>query len=132
MYEYSWVEFGADIKKITEMIRQKGRKFTGIYCASEGGHQLASVLAGHFELPLSTKPPIERDRDGELVYNPDIMIVDDVANTGLTLGEFHRAGFFIVTIFRNPEGYVTPDVYAREKDTRYIVFPWQKEKPPKS
>lgn len=130
MYVYTWADFGTDVQKITEMLKRSNLKFTSIYCASPGGEMLSGFLSAYFNIPLHRhNPPIERD-GGELIYNPDLMIVDDVANTGLTLGEFHRAGFFIVTIFRNPEGYVTPNVYAREKDTRHIVFPWQTEKAP--
>ncbi len=130
MYKYSWAEFGADFKEITKRLQRSSRKFESIYCASPGGMPLAVCLSLYLGIPLQTDPPSDKNKKHELIYDPEILVVDDVANTGLTLGALHLTGFFIITLFRNPEGHVTPNIYAREKDTRYILFPWQKEKAP--
>ncbi|TSC89301.1 MAG: hypothetical protein G01um10143_682 [Parcubacteria group bacterium Gr01-1014_3] len=128
MYRYSWTEFGSDFKKITKRLRGSAWKFTSIYCASPGGMPLAVCLSIYLGIPIQKDPPSDQNKKHELVYDSELLVVDDVANTGLTLGALHLAGFFIVTLFRNPEGNVTPNIYMHDKDTRYILFPWQSEK----
>lgn len=130
MYKYTWTEFGRDLEEITKRLDRSPRKFKSIYCASSGGMPLAVCLSLYLGIPIQNDPPAELNKKHELVYDAEILVVDDVANSGLTLGALHLAGFFIVTLFYNPEGHVKPDIYPREKDTRYILLPWQKEKDP--
>ncbi len=131
MYRYTWQDFVEDFITIRLALKRDGRKFTGIYCASDGGLPLAACLSTYFGIPLHTTPPIERDGNGDLVYDADLMIVDDVADNGRMLGEFNRAGFFIVTLFKNRQGVVSPNIYTKELPSpQHIAFPWQKENDP--
>lgn len=133
MYRYTWNEFGRDFTKVTQTLKKCGRRFTEIYCASPAGLPFAMCLSRYMDIDLRfdhRNPPLERERNGELIYDANLLIVDDVANTGLTLGELHRAGFFIVTLIKHPKASVTPDLYMKELDTNQVLFPWQAEKAP--
>jgi hypoxanthine phosphoribosyltransferase len=63
------------------------------------------------------------------LHEASILIADDVADTGLTLGSVHdfcrgKVGRVrTATIYTKPRSVVTPDYTWRETD-RWITFPW--------
>ncbi|MBU7013198.1 MAG: phosphoribosyltransferase [Theionarchaea archaeon] len=80
----------------------------------------------HTELPEITVPLTEP------IENKNILIVDDVADTGKTLKvvkeDIRKKGcrdVRIAVIAKKPQSIVDPDYYIFQTD-RWIIFPWEK------
>src|SRR5713226_7823815 len=71
--------------------------------------------------------PVTSDVTGKRV-----LVVDDVADTGLSLRTVSRhlrekgaLGIKVCTIYLKPHSVFTPDFYAR-KTTKWVIFPWER------
>jgi hypoxanthine phosphoribosyltransferase len=53
------------------------------------------------------------------------MIVDDIADTGITLKEFEGVNIASATLFYKRRSSVKPTFYVEETD-KWIVFPWER------
>ncbi|MHC1605010.1 MAG: phosphoribosyltransferase [Candidatus Methanofastidiosia archaeon] len=78
------------------------------------------------ENPIITVPLTEN------VKNLNVLIVDDVADTGKTLLEVKKhvlekgaKNVRISVIAKKPKSIITPDYYIFETD-KWIIFPWEK------
>ncbi len=121
---YLWEDFEADKEKIVKTILQENgnnrnnlhQKFDGIHGIEMGGVVLAICL--HYRLGL----PIIRTKK-EITERT--LIVDDIADSGHTLSPYYKRNF-IVTLFKNPNSKVEPNIWMREKEPdTYIYFPWE-------
>lgn len=140
---YSWDEFAIDVEKIACAVEKSGKKFTHVYGVPRGGLLLAICLSHRLGLKLLLELPDGRTRfepmccalrmmartPKEVLQLKDskVLIVDDIADTGRTLRKFQWRGFFIATLFRHPKSTAYPQVAIREKDDRWVVFPWETE-----
>ena len=138
---YTWEEFDIDAEKIARAIEGSSRRFYYIYGPPCGAFPLVTKL--HHRLGLESLleirelhrpnsglnyPSLEYQREFH-EWEKSILVVDDIADTGKTLKGFHGRGIFIATIFRHPNCSFEPDISIREKDDRWIIFPWEdKEK----
>lgn len=102
-------------KKIKENM---GEKIPGIYGLPRGGLVPAVMLSHKLNAPLLLAPC------------EGCVVVDDIADTGITLKHFADKGFKIAVIWYKPRSTVKPDFFAM-KDSRtkmggaWIVFPWE-------
>lgn len=133
---YTWEEFATDVEKITNAIKETGRKFSNIYGIPRGGLTLAVCLSHRLNIPLREHVPLteldfilsEFDRSKkELIEDcvKQFLIVDDIADTGATLKKYQDNGFFIITLFKHNQSVVEPDIWIRKKEDSWIVFPWE-------
>lgn len=130
--KYAWEEFETDARKIADTIKSWDKEFPHIYGLSRGGLTLA-VRLSHLLLPDHKRKLLSFSRFSIITQLPEslekfqdsILIVDDIADTGETLSLFKEHNFFIVTLFKHPQSIVTPDIWIREKDSRWIEFPWE-------
>ena len=123
---YPYSEYQEDIHVIAERVRDTGRPFEKIHGLPRGGLVPAVHLSNLLKLDLCfdfiNPDPVCWCRESAA----KILVVDDIAHTGQTLKRFHDAGFFIATLFYDPENsIVRPDIYAREKDWRWIDYFWE-------
>lgn len=116
MYQYySWKEFEKDIPKIVKLIKRKKLKFDNIFGIPRGGLCLAVCLSHHLGVPLADK------------IKPNTLIVDDISDTGETLSKYRKYNNPTATIFCHPKTKLTPDVWIRKKENKWIVFPWEQK-----
>ena len=106
-----------DFDKSVDYIANQCNRFTlsGIYGIPRGGLCLAVALSHKLNVELIEKP----------IKNS--LIVDDVFETGITLGKFKNiegANFFVLVSKKKPIWWKTVDL-SQEKE--WIVFPWENE-----
>lgn len=118
-----WAQLENYVEKLAESIQNKMTKVTGVYGLPRGGLVPAVMLSHKLNVPLLLAPC------------EGCIIVDDIADTGVTLKHYAEKGFKIAVLWYKPRSVVVPDFYA-VKDSRgkmggaWIVFPW--ETPPSS
>lgn len=117
---YSYQEFGQDADFLIAMLCPFKDKFDGVWGPPIGGVFLAGVLCYGLDLPFLSEPKSHRT-----------LIVDDIIDTGKTLGRFYGDNF-IVSLFYNPKSPVVPSEYCHLKEGKeWVVFPWAKNDKPK-
>ena len=107
----TWFQFQNAVAVIAR--HYEGRAFNGIYGVPRGGLPLAVTLSHYLKLPLLDAP------------EDDILIVDDIYETGRTLKEFKSFDGCAYTV------WITKDVptfyFAADAATKneWVVFPWE-------
>ncbi len=114
---YTQEQYEKDIKIIVELLSPNEHvgRFKNIYGPSKGGLVPAVYLAYRLDIPLILK---------EDEVTADTLIVDDIADTGKTLSRYAKTNF-IVTLFYHPQCSFEPNFWLREKEKKYIHFPWE-------
>ena len=108
---FSWSEFDKSVENIAN--KCKFIEFSGIYGVPRGGLCLAVALSHKLKIDLISEP----------IKNS--LIVDDVYETGITLGSFkdiEGAMFFVLFSKIKPTWWNT--VFTSKKN-QWIVFPWE-------
>lgn len=97
-----------------------------IYTFIRGGLPIAVHLSHFLNIPVYTD---EIKFDFTTYYCNEILVVDDIADTGKTLDGFHMV-FPTATLFYKPRSKVKPTCYVIET-VNWLVFPWESsdEKP---
>lgn len=88
------------------------RRFAGVYGFPRGGLPLAVWISHRAGLPLLLAPA------------KDALLVDDIADTGVTLFKY-KDSHFIATMFYHRQSSVVPSFWMFEKQDEWIVFPWE-------
>lgn len=130
---YTFEQFATDVEKIARAAEASGRKFKSVWGPARGALPLAVCLSHRMNLELVLRPPLEpTPLDASLsaagYFNKlaeEVLIVDDVADTGKTLAEYKHRGFFIATLFKHPKSSFEPNVWLHEKGSDWIVFWWE-------
>ena len=90
-------------------------KFTGV-CALPRGGLVLGVMASHaLRIPFLAAPC------------EGCVVLDDIADTGLTLQHYRECGYYIATMFYHKQSVVVPDLWMKEKKKDWIVYPWEEE-----
>ena len=110
--EVTWEEVESFIHALASIVKVK--KVTGVYGPARGGLPLAVMLSHACDIPLLSAP------------FKNCVIVDDIADTGQTLGKYAGKKFFIATMYYHPDCVFQPDFYQKVKQSSWIVFPWEK------
>ena len=141
----TWDQIYEMLLDIAEKIRKNGFKPDIIVGISRGGWPPARVLSDLLDNPNLANVKAEfylgvAEAKGEpaltqpvstVVAGKDVLIVDEVADTGrsLKLVKEHiikegAAEVKIATVYYKPWSIIIPDYYEKETD-RWIVFPWE-------
>ena len=110
---FTWTEFDKSVNYIADQCKEK--TFSGIYGVPRGGLCLAVALSHKLNIQLFEKP----------LRNS--LIVDDVFETGKTLGKFRNiegANFFVLISKKEPTWFNTVDF---TNNSEWIIFPWENE-----
>lgn len=129
-----------------QIIRFKPNKFTCVVGIARGGLIPACYLANQLEIPYvytvgvksyskttQTELAWYHDCNTSIPSNSDILLVDDLCDTGDTMIAvrdklLERNRVFTATIFYKPKSRYRPDAYWQEVDNNHwIVFPWEKQ-----
>jgi len=106
-------QFQNDIIALSKLIPEN--EFKNIYGIPRGG-SIVEVFLSHFcKLNVTSK---------QSIAFLETLIVDDIADTGLTLTPYKN--FKIATVYYKPRSKIKPDYYVREvNNSDWIVFPWE-------
>ena len=134
----SWDEFHQDVKDLCVKIKASG-EYNKIVAISRGGLLPAGIVA--YELGISNCAVIniatyvgaEHLKLDEIDHPEQVggvdehtLIVDDLSDKGQTFRVMRRAfprGKY-VTIYAKPVGKSEVDIFARELEDKWVVFPW--------
>ena len=116
----SWNELNDHVEKLAEDIKSKneGKIITGVFGLPRGGLVPAVMLSHKLNVPLLLAPC------------ENCVVVDDIADTGISLEHYKEKYYKIAVIWYKPRSKVKPDFYA-VKDSRtklggaWIIFPWE-------
>lgn len=97
-------------------------------CGLPRGGLIPAVLISHrLDIPLVTEHDIENDD----INFGDVLLVDDIADSGRTLQRFlynRKKPFGVYTICYKEKSKVVPEYYSINVDESiWIVFPWEVE-----
>lgn len=113
-----WNKLEEYVQTIADKITKDGKPVAGVYGLPRGGLVPAVVLSHKLSVPLLLAPC------------ENCVVVDDIADTGVTLQHFAEKGYRIAVIWYKTCSKVVPNYYA-VKSTRktfegdWIVFPWE-------
>ena len=93
-----------------------------VYGLPRGGLPIAVSLSHKLNLPL-----LMNYYDRKVVTRKQILVVDDIADTGHTLKDFDNDHNVIFTIHNHDDSITTPHFWMWDKDDKWIVYPWERE-----
>ena len=112
-------EYDSLMFRLARMLRSDERlkKINTVYGIPRGGLPIAVHLS-HVMNWSFTIHPFQS-------HVEHTIIVDDIADTGLTLRKFGVI-YATATLFYKPRSDIKPNFYVEETD-KWIVFPWEKD-----
>lgn len=120
--QYTWKMFDKDVRLIANWIRTKEIK--AIFAIPNGGLVLGVALANRLKLPLYFN---WRDVKQYEYGKNEILVVDDISDTGKTLIKFrHIKHCLTATLTVKDWTKFPPDYHVREYlSNQWISFPWE-------
>ena len=122
----TWEQYDNYINKIFDWVdqlqRYQGLELGAVYGLPRGGLPIAVSLSHRLNLPL-----LMDYYDRKIVTDKQILVVDDIADTGETLKDFQNKHNVICTFHYHEQSIVKPDFYCEEKGDKWIVYPWETE-----
>jgi hypoxanthine phosphoribosyltransferase len=116
----SVIDFHLDLHELSKKIPRN--QFEYIVGIPRGGNVISTYLSHFCEIPMV----ISVEEALRSINTTNILIVDDIADTGKTLENFFNLGFNIATLYHKPRSTVTPDFIGKTvENTDWIVFPWE-------
>ncbi len=117
---YSWQSFDDAMEVIANRVRAEGylQYIKRIYGIPRGGLVLAVKLSHKLGLPLTTLEHV-------IAYG-QTLVVDDISDTGDSLGHIGKLAICIATIHMVPGTTFVPDIWVEERaEDTWIVYPWE-------
>tara|TARA_B100000287_G_scaffold138710_1_gene130618 strand:- start:1587 stop:2006 length:420 start_codon:yes stop_codon:yes gene_type:complete len=119
----TWKEYDEYIERIARWIEKSDWCLTigAVYGLPRGGLPIAVSLSHRLGLPL-----LMSYDDRKVVTDKQILIVDDIADTGRTLLHYkNEERNIICTLHYHDMSIVRPDFYCENKCDKWIVYPWE-------
>ena len=117
----SWQLVDECVTEIAFHLKDTGKDFKGVFGVPRGGVILAVMLSHKLDIPYIT--------DFRRVDEGDIVVIDDIADTGKTF-QFYKEqpetkDAHYVTIHEHEQSIVKPDYSVLYKQDKWIVYPWE-------
>lgn len=116
----TWDKIQDYINKVTEFYKNKN--IIGVYGIPRGGLIFAVLLSHKMNIPL-LQSPIE-----------NCIIIDDICDSGESLLHYsknssalNKPKYHITTMYYKTNNLVKPEFYLKEKENKWIVYPWEVE-----
>ena len=114
----SWQEIEEYINKVKEYYKNK--EITGVYGLARGGLIFAVMLSHKMNIPM-LMAPID-----------NCIIIDDICDSGESLLHYYKNSsgnkinkYHITTMFYKNNDKVRPEYYFKEKEDKWIIYPWE-------
>lgn len=120
-YRILWNEYDRDVKILANKIKQSNLRFDAIMTIPRGG----LVIACHLSYLLNIQNIVLEDDCFD--FTPNILLVDDVSDSGKTLQETIDLLEFkptIATLYRKDNTIFEPD-FSVKTINDWIVYPWE-------
>ena len=119
----SWELIDDCVTDIAFHLKDTGKDFKGVFGVPRGGSLLAVMLSHKLDIPYIT--------DFRKVDDGDIIVIDDITDTGKTF-QFYKEqpetkDAYYVTIHEHEQSIVKPDYSMLDKEDKWIVYPWERE-----
>jgi len=115
----TYEEYGNLLSELVVKIKKSPliNQINCVFGINRGGHPIAVHLAHHLNIPYEYLDP---------EYRLGVsLIVDDIADTGKTLKNYHQDAAATATLFYKKRSVVIPTFYVEETDM-WICFPWER------
>jgi hypoxanthine phosphoribosyltransferase len=109
----SWDDISVLVEDLCDTIASSGAEITSITGIKRGGLIPAVMISHKLNIPY-----VDR-------INKDTLVVDDICDTGETLKK--SIAMYTATLHYKPTAGFTPDFYAKEVGTEWIVYPWERK-----
>lgn len=108
----SWIDVQSAALGLATRARRRGLP-RSVYGVPTGGAPVAVLVAGLLRVDLADEP------------GPDVLVVDDLIDTGRTLRPYFEQGLVVDALYRKPWSPhdLAPD--AEQRDT-WLRFPWER------
>ena len=118
----NWKQYDDYINKIVWYIKRNHPDLGAVYGLPRGGLPIAVSLSHKLNLPL-----LMNYYDRMAVTRKEILVVDDIADTGHTLKDFDNEHNVICTLHYHKQSIVVPEFFCEEKTDEWIVYPWEEK-----
>ena len=109
----SWDDINILVEDLCQTIAASGAEIKSITGLQRGGLIPAVMISHKLNIPY-----VDR-------INKDTLVVDDICDTGETLKK--SIAMYTATLHYKPTAKLTPDFYAKEVGTEWIVYPWERK-----
>lgn len=109
----SWDDINVLVEDLCDTIASSGAQITSITGIKRGGLIPAVMISHKLNIPY-----VDR-------INKDTLVVDDICDTGETLKK--SIAMYTATLHYKPTAGFTPDFYAKEVGTEWLVYPWERK-----
>jgi len=118
---YNWEDIEGRVLDLCQ--RLKHESFEAVYGVPRGGLIVAVLVSHKLGIPLIT--------DLRDMYGKKFLIVDDIADTGVTLERYKKLevcnSATFATLDYHKQSIVIPDYWISEKGNKWIVYPWESQ-----
>jgi len=118
---YNWEDIEGRVSDLCQKLKHES--FEAVYGIPRGGLIIAVLVSHKLNIPLIT--------DLKNMYDKKFLIVDDIADTGVTLERYKKLEVcdkaVFVTLDYHKQSTVVPDYWISEKGDKWIVYPWERE-----
>ena len=117
----SWELIEDCVTDIAFYLKDTGKIFKGVFGIPRGGSLLAVMLSHKLDITYIT--------DFRKVDDGDIIVIDDIVDTGKTF-QFYKEqpetkDAHYVTIHEHKQSIIKPDYSVIDKQDKWIVYPWE-------
>ena len=109
----SWDDINVLVEDLCNTIVSSGAQIKSITGIQRGGLIPAVMISHKLNIPYVSR------------INKDTLVVDDICDTGETLKKSRAP--YTATLHYKPTAVFTPDFYAKEVGTEWIVYPWERK-----
>jgi hypoxanthine phosphoribosyltransferase len=108
----SWDDINVLVEDLCQIISTSGIQIKSVTGMERGGLIPAVMISHKLNIPYVTR------------INGHTLIVDDICDTGKTLKK--SVGQYTATLHYKKTAIFTPDFYAKEVGTEWLVYPWER------
>ena len=108
----SWDDINILVEDLCQTIASSGADIKSITGIQRGGLIPAVMISHKLHIPFVSR------------INKDTLVVDDICDTGETLKK--SIAMYTATLHYKPTAGFTPDFYAKEVGSDWIVYPWER------
>ena len=108
----SWDDINILVEDLCNTIASSGVQIKSITGVERGGLIPAVMISHKLNIPYVVK------------INKHTLVVDDICDTGETLKNIVSG--YTATLHYKPTAVFTPDFYAKEVGSEWLVYPWER------
>ena len=109
----SWDDINILVEDLCNTITSSGAHITSVAGIPRGGLIPAIMISHKLNIPY-----VDR-------INKDTLVVDDICDTGETLKK--SIALYTATLHYKPTAGFTPNFYAKEVGSEWIIYPWERK-----